>query len=72
MHYNVVVRSFKDILSVYQFTFFVTSSNLLYFFTMLSFIISLYINLHVWLTAGGVIVVDKYIDKRLYLFTTTL
>lgn len=37
---------------------------------MLSFISCLYISCHLWVTTGGGIVVDKYINKHLQLLTT--
>ncbi len=40
-------------------------------FTVLAFIICLYISHQLWVPAG-VIVVNKYINKELYLLTTTL
>lgn len=36
------------------------------------FVVCLYTSLYVWMATTGVIVVNRYISKRLYLLTTTL
>lgn len=43
-----------------------------FFFVILLFIISLYTILHLWVLIGGVVLVDKYINKHVYLLSTTL